>query len=593
MQTPPNPTPVAITRPTGGSLWIHLVCYIALLSLVVLLFPPDASFTSDDGAYGGQVWALGQQQWSLDRPLAVVDQANEGWFNTSITSSGPIPYTANPAWPTGLHYFAEAFGPHNPQQAGDLGRALSVLPAAGAALGAVAAWLCCSIWDRRSAPMAFWLTALSPVVVNATTLWAHSVSTGLSGIALWLFCLSLRLSQAPSRADSHPSPPRVALRLSTHAAELGTVICLSMLALVRTDGVFWIAGLAVAVAAIDPTRAKLYKASVLLTPGVVVWFTSRWWGATLRHDRLDIATSVEALAPPSGFVAARLKAAWHLGFSATESTMATTLTTLSLLIVAWGAFRLATDRPWSGQILVVGASGYALKTALFPTELISGLLAAWPIVIVILALAAKAYSAQFASRPKGPPINQKHRKACVDQTIPAILVIPTLVVLAAVLATQYRGAGGVQWGGRYLSTLIVPLAVTGALTWTRFKPKPPLANLAIALLATIPSLGGLAASYNTHLNHQNLVEQATVGHPDVVLTDIPALPRLAWPALPVAFYLADDATAITMLEQLAEADVKRVNVFGPLIGADYEGSYQLLGQHDDVVLLELGSKPSP
>jgi hypothetical protein len=92
----------------------------------------------------------------------------------------------------------------------------------------------------------------------------------------------------------------------------------------------------------------------------------------------------------------------------------------------------------------------------------------------------------------------------------------------------------------------------------------------LALLAA-PAMAGIAASYELHARHRSVVEAVTAEPSEVVVTGVPALPRIAWTALPTAFYVAEPATVRPLLAELAAAGVTTVNVHA-LGGADLEGA---------------------
>ncbi|MGF1599965.1 MAG: hypothetical protein ACFCVK_24155 [Acidimicrobiales bacterium] len=56
-----------------------MAAYGFVLVLLLVVVPPDGSFGTDDGAYGGQVHALQHGSWVLDRPLPVVPGRARWW----------------------------------------------------------------------------------------------------------------------------------------------------------------------------------------------------------------------------------------------------------------------------------------------------------------------------------------------------------------------------------------------------------------------------------------------------------------------------------------------------------------------------------
>ena len=287
----------------GGSstldrIWVHLAAYAFLLAAITTIIPLDASFGGDDGAYGGQVHALEHGSWSLERPVPVVPVENEGWLNTAITDDGPLPYTSNPAYALLLAAMP-----------GDGSLGLQLVPLVGAVGSAAAAWAMAralrpAARDAGAAMLAFWSVALGPVLVNSTTLWAHTSSTAVGGLSVLAL---LRLVSPGDKADRsaigwwHKAAPALLLA--------GTLLAASLL---RTEAIFWIAAIG-ATAAIGVTSGTARAAAVAAVAlGLGTWFVNRSWGLALRADRLPIDTAVVAPADTGAWLATRVPAAWRL-----------------------------------------------------------------------------------------------------------------------------------------------------------------------------------------------------------------------------------------------------------------------------------------
>jgi hypothetical protein len=517
-------------------LGLHAGLYGLLLVAALAVIGPGSSFGSDDGAYGGQVFALRHGGWALERPLPVVAAGNEGWLNSAITPAGPTPYTANPAYAVALTGAVRlVHGPgEETESAGDLALGLHLLPTLGALGSAVVAWLLARRWDPEAAPLAFWLVGLGPVLINGTTLWAHTLSTALGGLAL-LSALA---------AIDRSGPGRLALAL-------GATVSLGAAAVVRTESVFWIVGLAIALVVIDRSRPTLVAIAAGGGLAIGAWLTNRAWGQHLRADRLPIETSIEALNQPSPWLTSRLPAAWRLLATSVGGGVAPLLTLSAIVVVGLAAFRLRHQRPAAG-LLVAAVGLYAARVVLAPGEVINGMIGAWPILAFLLAAAwnHQRTPAAGSALPIGP----------------ALLLAPT-VLLVFVLATQYGSSGGLQWGGRYLSLAFAPLAaaaaIVGADTFRRHRW--PLTGLLV-----VPAVAGLVASYQLHHRHQEFVEATTSRPSEVVVTEVAPLPRLAWSALPTAYYRASPADIEALLTDLAGAEVSTITVHG-LAATDLDG----------------------
>lgn len=598
--------------PLPRVLW-HLLAYAAALAGVSAVVPLNASFGSDDGAYGGQVWALRQGSWVLPRPLPVVDAEHEGWLNGAIVADGPVPYSTSPIWVELLAASAAlvhgpapgagelAAGPTDPtdpncgagarnpapgatdpgcdgdwapaERAGDLGLGLHLPGLVAALAAAAAAWRLAGRWDRRAAPVAFWLVALSPVLVDTTTLWAHTMGTACAGWAmvavaeLWPTVRSGR--GGPGESDGVALSGRGRLGW---AAVL--VAALSLGAAVRTEAVFWTVAVVAVAVLVDRSRAMVLSAAAGATAAAGVWGLNRAWGASLRSPRLPIETSVEALRDSRGWLASRIPAAWQLLGTWRGAGWGQLLSfggMLLALAAAAALYRAGKERrPVTTAALAalgVSAALYGAKAVVAPDVAIPGIVAAWPVVAV--ALAASRWPAREAGAGPGP----------------RWLLVPVGLMTAIVLATQYESSGGLQWGGRYLSMTYVPLAAAAAVgvTPTLFgdlvsgvvtgddpgrqngqgtAPRRGALGVALVALAVTPALAGVATSHRFHTTHAMIVGLTTDPAAEVVITDQGALPRIGWTALPTTFYLADAHSIDALLAELADADVRSVNVAG-------------------------------
>jgi len=586
--------------PLPRVLW-HLLAYAAVLAGVSALVPLDASFGSDDGAYGGQVWALRQGSWVLDRPLPVVDAEHEGWLNGAVVAEGPVPYSTSPVW---VHVLATsaalvhgpgpaelAAGPIDPgcgdtaqasapggtdrrcggsgwtptERAGDLGLGLHLPGLVAALAAAAAAWRLAARWDRRAAAIAFWLVALSPLLVDTTTLWAHTLGTACAG---WAMVAVAELWPRPGRAPRH--------RL---AWTLALAVALALGAAVRTEAVFWILALVAGAVLADRSRAMVASALSGASAAAAVWIVNRAWGTSLRSSRLPIETSVEAMADGRGWLASRIPAAWQLLGTWQGAGWGQILSFGGMVAALAGAvalYRPGTDRRPTPTptptpalaALALASCLYLAKAVVAPEVAIPGIVAAWPAVAV--ALAASRWPAAGAGSDPDP----------------RWLLVPVGLMTAAVLATQYESSGGLQWGGRYLSMVYVPLAAAAAVgvTPVLFGDLAPGGvtgdgpghqtgrGLAVALaaLAVAPTASGVATSLRLHTTHAMIVTLTTTPDAEVVITELAALPRIGWTALPTTFYRADAESLAPLLADLAEAGVATVNVAG-LTEAEVDG----------------------
>ncbi|MGF1599966.1 MAG: hypothetical protein ACFCVK_24160 [Acidimicrobiales bacterium] len=544
-------TGTVLARAAAAPLAAHVVAYLLLLVAITAVVPVGGSFGTDDGAYGGQVHALRRGSWTVDRPLPVVDEANEGWLNAAITPDGPLPYTTNPAYPLLLTTTARLVdavtGSPPPVTAGDDAVALAALPVLGAVAAAVAAWLLARRLDPRASALAFWLVAVGPTLVNATTLWAHTLATAAAGFAVYAVAGLVDPVDRVGPGDrtgtdgaatgdggdggTHRSLPLVAVAL---AACVGAVA-------VRTESIFFVAALGIATLVVDRRPRVVATIATVSAVAGAIWLGNRAWGAAMRADRLPIATSVIELSEPPGWLAGRLPAAWAL-LGTTGDGLGPTLALTAVALVVHAAVGLRRPHPPASAGLqrssltaaVVLLSSYIVIGGGAP---LSGLVAAWPVGIVLLA-------------PRGPG---------GGQSLPRLLGVTSTVFAAAIVLTQYSSSGGLQWGGRYLSMALVPLAVLAAVRGRTLVARWP--GVVLALLV-VPAVAGVATTYRLHANHAAAVEAVTAAGSEVVVTESPAVPRIAWTALPATVYRADGDTLGPLLAELAAAGVDTVTVHG-------------------------------
>lgn len=592
--------------PLPRVLW-HLLAYAAVLAGVSAVVPLDASFGSDDGAYGGQVWALRQGSWVLPRPLPVVDAEHEGWLNGAIVAGGPVPYSTSPVWVELLAASVElVHGPAPTERAGDLGLGLHLPGLLSALAAAAAAWRLAGRWDRRAAHIAFWLVALSPLLVDTTTLWAHPLGTACAGWSMVAVAELWPRRQPDHTSGAVASPSGPADRTVVSDGEETTaqtrwrpvgwslvlVGALALGAAVRTEAVFWTVALVAVALLADRSRAMVAAVGAAAAAAAAVWVANRAWGASLRSGRLPIETSVEALRDSHGWLASRGPAAWQLlgtwrgaGWGQLLS-FAGMLLALGAAVALYRAGQRRRPAPVVAMIALVAAAAlYLAKAVVAPDVPIPGIVAAWPAAAVALAAArwpARDMAASGAPGPAGGGGGSSPTPT--GGPGPRWLLVPAGLMTMVVLATQYESSGGLQWGGRYLSMIYVPLGAAAAIAVSPLLFGDPEAQgatgdaagariagtdtrrlglgVALAALAVAPAVSGVATSHRFHTTHAMIVDLTTSPSAEVVITDQGALPRIGWTALPTTYYRADEHSIAPLLADLADAGVRSVNVAG-------------------------------
>lgn len=531
------------TRPAAGAgpwarrlwlapLWAHVAVLAGVLALLYPLMSPSSAYTSDEGAYALQERSLERGSWTYDYRAQPLDPDGRAFpiILSDQRESGYLPYVKHPAYPLLLRASTAVAGPvlglHLPALLGLIGTA-------------IAAWLLAGQLDPRLRRPAFWLAAGGPMLVNGFLLWAHAPSAALAGFALVGATIVARGGR------SHWALAAVA------AALAGGV-------LLRSEGLLFAAALSVALAAVVLRRDGMPRAAVTLIavglPPLAAALVEREWVRSiigLPHETLVSRSGGGS----SSFLAGRLSGAWHVLMQGHYVDPAAGLPLLLGLVLVTGLGVVALRR-WGpsslGKLaLAVGlAAGFVVfRFVGHPADPVPGLFPAWPLAALGLLL--------FRWRGAGP--------------VAHVIGGTSLLCALAVLGTQYSEGGGVEWGGRFLSPLLVPVAVlaVGGLVRSLDAVPSPARRPATAVLV---ALGVVSATFAVasvgHLrNRQDNMVAAISRHPaTVTVTTRPSLPRLAWRAdTRVTWMLTDQDGLPALLDSLRRAGVADVAV---LTGSD-------------------------
>ena len=518
-----------VRRGWRAPLWAHVAVLAVLLLVLFPLMRPSSAFTSDEGAYALQVAALENGSWVYDYRAAPLDPEGRA-FPIVLSDSGPkgyYTYVKHPAYPLLLQASSALVGR-------TLG--LHVLSLLGVVGAAVAAWLLAGALDARLRRPAFWLAAGGPVLVNGFLIWAHAPSAALAGLAL--------AAAAP-----------IARRGLTPWAALAMTAALGAGVLLRSEGLLVAGALAVSLAAVRYLQTRrlttaLTVAAVTAGPALLVAVVERWWvSAIVGGSYAGVAG--QGSPSSSSFLADRLTGAWHVLFKGWFIDAGAGLAVLAALAVVAGGGFVALRRPGRGLTVVVAVAValLAVRFVAHPHDPVTGLLSAWPVAVLGLLL--------FRWRHAGP----------VAWLLGGTVAVYTL----ATLATQYPEGGGLEWGGRYLSPALVPIAVLAAAGLARAvagvadgagrrRAVALLAALGVSTAAfSVATAGALRA-------REDRIVAAVERHPSpVMVTTRPALPRLSWRAGDrLNWMLTDDAGLPALLASLRAQGVPEVGVVAGL-----------------------------
>ena len=479
-----------ISRAWDQPLWVHAAFLLLGLLALLPLMSPHGSFSSDEGAYALQVEALENGAWEYDYKAAPYDPEGRYFPVYLSTRSGSDFYTyvKHPAYPLLVQVVRAVVGP-------TLG--LHLLALLGTVGTAVAAWLLAAEINPRLSRPAFWLAAGGPALVNGFLVWAHAPSAALAGLAL-------------------VGAARIARNGCTPLATAGVAAALVAGVLLRTEAILFGAALAggLAFVRLREGRARSLVPLLLVAAPLLAAAVERRWVTAI------IGRTVPSVEVPRGrlsYLEGRLAGAGHELFSSPgQHPEAALPVVLALVLVAglgWLALRRWNAR--SGRDLTVAVAAavvlLAVRVALRPYAPVTGLFAAWPLGLLGLLLV-------------------RWRR-----TGPAATLLGTTVALfaAAVVVTQYPEGGATEWGGRFLSPTLAPLAALASAGLAAGVGAAPAvrrrwtAGLLVLVGVAFAAFGLVTVGLERARIER--VAQAIARHPaPVTVTTGAFLPRAAW-----------------------------------------------------------------
>jgi hypothetical protein len=498
-----------VRRLWGAGLLAHVAVLLVLLVAFGALTHGGDSSTTDEGSYELQLRALDQGRWEWSSGTEALDPEGAHFpiAFAAPTDDGFAPLPKHPTWPWLALQVSRVTG---------VGFAFAVLGGLSVLLGAVAAWLLAAERDRAWSRAAFWIAGLAPVAVTASIGWAHAATTAAAGFAVL-----------------------GAVRLVRHGVRPGPVALLvgglSAGVLFRTEGVLVAAAVAGAlfVAARTEGRPLRWGAAAsggVLVLGVLVSKAEGVWVKAITGAGSTTFNPRSGKGDADGFVQARFTGLWRSTFEPGGAAVgrllvvATIAAALVALFVGRGDAegadadagadgddgRTGRDLTPAWQVAsVVVLVLLALRFAVGPTDTFSGVLPAWPVALVGLAAAGWAVV----------------RRLSLESTF-------VVLFAGAIVATQYADGGAVQWGGRFFSPLVVPVAVLAAAGAVRLAARPsassvPTAALVMAL-AVLPTVMGVAITTGSRHASERQFAEVDAAVEGVVLTPNDQRPRMMW-----------------------------------------------------------------
>lgn len=543
----------------------HYLALTVLVFAVLTLVGSTAVWSADEGALLSQLRTLSDDgRWSQPHPFPAADPGGTAFplHLSSWENPGDDFGAAEtcPADGVGCRYVSLAKHTlYTTVAAAAYGRGGYEAVLAISALGVIIAAITASRLAGRIEPAAefwaLWLAGLgSPLLFHALIGWAHGPAAALIGLGV-LGVLSAEDGDTPRHRLYRLgglAALGVAVMLRTEAVLAGLAVALGWTALsllprlgpdrlrsfTTRPAVSTVTGLAagaVAVAAMvidrlidHPTAGPVepvgFGQAFGLISGRIEGLANTWLRPSYQPELLDLLVVVAALALIAGTYVAR-----RAGMAALGSEKSTRTLTAA-----------------------AGVSTLCLVLHLFFERevLVPGLVLASPILFVGLIL-------------------MDHRVRSGEL---AAVTLPFVLFCGAVLATQYRGGGGAEWGGRYfavglplgLAAASVGLVRTGRLLGLDDRRR--IAALVVTSIAVLNLMGlvGVRASRDRteDLGRNVLAAAVDAGDGDarpVVVTTIPALGRWMWEDLGQVRMLRVSADELeSTADRLADLGVERL-----------------------------------
>lgn len=445
-ETSDSPPPFAsrtLERLGALPLWAHLaVLGVAAIALVPVTKVLVTGWVDDESLYAAEVQALRDGGWEY--PYAGASFDPDGDFfplvRTDHIGKDFYPYTKHPVYVLALYGAVQTFG---------TGFGYAAIPVAGLLLAAVAAWLLAAEFERRVAPLAFWLVAVSPLLFNAYVLWAHTLSAAVAGFTALAGVRILKRDLSVLNGVGLVGAMSFGILLRSEAVLFAIAVTVGLSGFLALQRRF------VSAVLIGGLGAAATAVTVALELRLIRGITGG--GAALGGIRYSSAgrSTVDVLLT-------RLRAVGRVLFSGSAEGSFSTARSQEFIVyglllvgVAALAFRIfhRNDASLIGMAaLVVGipwaVTLYQQRFAISHvarTEALGGLFAAWPIALfglVVFPWRAAAAGERF-------------------------VIVMTAIFAAGVFATQYDEGGAAEWGGRFLSPTVVPLSAFVAIALGR------------------------------------------------------------------------------------------------------------------------------
>jgi hypothetical protein len=466
-------------RVVSAPLWLHAVTLAIVLLAVLAVTVPGHAYFSDEGAAIIQERQLrAGDGWIYNYPFAVADPTGElrPFINAEQAQDGVAPYARHPLF-VGVLALADAA----------LGVPGMVLVAVvGSTFAALGAGLLGRRIDPRLGIPALWVAGLaSPLFFDAYLILAHTLAAATAAFAVLGALIILE------RKDS--SAWTYLLLASATAATV----------LLRGEGVVLVPGIvagAVLIARLEPDRRNraVQIALVVGVVGVVAFVAERAYIVGIVGDANQSSRVVT-----ENWIVGRFTGLFRTWFPTTSSyaTVMDTLVMLVPVIVAAAAIRVR--RTSDGGPLVIGFSAVAglflLRLIFADSAPIPGLAVAFPLGWAGLWLLKRRHFTNTTMRFVGTA---------------------GLVMVVAIVLTQYSQGAGVEWGGRYFAItlpIITPVLLSPYLhiDWdtTSIRRALPIAATTLTIVLIAIAVQTLRETHTLHREAAEHINAAATAHP--------------------------------------------------------------------------------
>jgi MFS family permease len=416
----PRPDPESAQRPVGFvPLWAHAAALGVVLVLLAPLSRPVDLWTADEGAVRLQVEALAEHgTWSLPRPLIELDPdgVTVPIHDAAIVGDRYVPFSKQPASPTIMAWFQAP-----------LGRAWAIAPSLVSVI--VAAYLTGRLagrFGRGNGPLALWTVGLfSPMFLYGFTVLGHTAATAVAAgllVAVTAAMSGSRVMWFVALAASLAGP-LLRSEAVIFAGAVSAVVVVSAIRSRRRASAIW--GAACGGAAIAGLGLNLFL-QVLIGDDVA---TTVAGGEAGFIDRVASGIFDATVRPDA------------------DATVTAVLLVFAIAVLGLLVVSLRRDPArWPVHVALAAiAVAAAVGTIWLATPIVWGIFVAMPVLVFGLA--------------------SIDRRMLADPNARFLLSVSVLYA-AGVFITQVEGAGGHQWGGRYLMLLlpaIVPVVVAAAV----------------------------------------------------------------------------------------------------------------------------------